>query len=410
MAEEKKLSRKELLELLRQSKNREVMSDYIRIGTSDLYDYDVTRRAVLREIAFLQQNNDKKKTPEDSPFHGDYVGWCWASQRYIAGRVGTTDDYVHECVKLFEKDGVIRVREWEDSFGYPHSEYQIISEVVEAHQRPEGWIKEERKRPRRGGNTTANKGSFKPGNKAAARKTQPSSQPFPSESTAVSHPSPQPLPTGLAAVPPTEFTAVSDTAANPSKGVDHTGGSASVASLLQPLGGFDLGGDTTASNTASSAPPAADAGRERQAASVAANAKAKPEEANGSLPEQNQKPKRPTGTLVKGERKPLPNRLCYPDAFKDWKPGMRVPKCKKCGGNLQPNENHACPGYIEQLPFKDMPAHIERMQDQREEHHELIANGRSLRRKPECKRCGEPLLNEEHAMQHTEECRGYMSL
>ena len=84
-----KLSKREALELIRKSKNREVMSDFIRIGTSDLYDWEPVRRAVLREIAFLQQNDEKKKTPEDSPFAGDYVGWCWASQRYIAGRVGS---------------------------------------------------------------------------------------------------------------------------------------------------------------------------------------------------------------------------------------------------------------------------------------------------------------------------------
>jgi hypothetical protein len=401
------INKKKLLELVRKSKNREVMSDFIRIGTSDLYDYDVNRRAVLREIAFLQQNNESKKTPEDSPFAHDYVGWCWASQRYIAARVGTVDDYVSDCVKLFEKDGVIRVREWNDSFGYPHSEYQIISEAVEARQRPVGWIKEKRKRPRRGGNTTANKGSFKLGNKAAARKTQPSSQPFPSEFTAVIHPGSQPLPSESAAVLPSKFTAVSDTAASPSKGVDHTGGSPSVASLLQPLGGFDLGGDATASNTASSAPPAADAGLERQSALVAANTKAKPEEANGSLPEQNQRPK---GKVVKGDVKPLPNRLCYPDTFKDWKPGMRVPRCKKCGDSLQPNENHVCPGYVPQLPITDMEAHRETIADQREELHELIANGRSARRKHECRSCGEPLLDEEHAMIHAEGCRRYMSL
>jgi len=414
------ISKKNLLELVRKSKNREVMSDFIRIGTSDLYDWEPVRRAVLREIAFLQQNDEDKKTPEDSPFAGDYVGWCWASQRYIAARVGNSEDYIHECVKLFEKDGVIKVREWVDSMGFPHSEYQIVSQVVEAHQRPEGYLKEKRQKPRQGGNKTANAGSFKPGNKAAKKKeSHTGSQPYPTEFAAVSQPSSQALPTESAADLPTEFAGVLETAANPSKGVDHTGGSAPVASLPSPLAGFDLGGSASraASDTASSAPPAADAGLEKPDVHADQEQTQKPLKAqsNGLLAEQNQKPKRPTGTVLKGERKPLPNNLCYPDLFKDryvngkWL-GGRVPKCKRCGDNLQPNEHHDCPGYIPQLPILDMEAHREKMEDQREEHRELIANGRTSRRKPECKRCGEPLLNEEHAMQHTEECRGYMSL
>jgi len=400
------ISKKHLLEIIRRSKNREVMSDFIRIGASDLYDYDVTRRAVLREIAFLQQNDESKKTPEDSPFAHDYVGWCWASQRFIAARVGTVDDYVSECVKLFEDDGVIRSREWEDSMGYPHKEYQIISETVEAHQRPEGYLKEERKRPRRGGNKTANSASFKPGNKAA-RKNLPSSQAYPSELAAVAKRVDSRMPSELAAVEPAEFAAVSETAASPSKGVVNTDG---VGSLRSPLAGFDLGGSRPASDLASSAPPSADAGREERVTNVAEKQEQKPEKANGSLAIQTQKPKRPIGTVVKGEVKPLPNYLCYPDAFKNWKPGMRLPKCRRCGGTLQRNENHECEGYVPQLPFTDMPAHIERMRDQREEHRELIANEWSDRRKHECRNCGYEFINEEDALAHGEECSGFMSL
>ena len=420
------ISKKELLEVLRKSKNREVMSDFIRIGTSDLYDYEPVRRAVLREIAFLQQNDDKKKTPEDSPFAGDYVGWCWASQRYIAARVGNSEDYVNECVAQFEKDGVIRVRAWDDSLGYPHAEYQIVSQVVEAHQRPEGYLKQKRHKPRQGGNKTANAGSFKPGNRAAKRKeSRTGSQPYGTEFAAVTQPSSQALPSESAAVLPAGFAGVLETGANPLKGVAYTAG---VGSLRSPLENIDLGGATSsaASDLASSAPPAADAGLEKPDVHDDEEQTQTPlkVQSNGLLAELNQKPKRPMGTVVKGERKPLPNRLCYPDAFKNWKRGMRVPRCRVCKENLYPEENHVCEGYKPQLPFMDMSAHMERMQDQREEHHEASVNNRAERRKRglleyedeenlrrvTCPRCGEP-VDEMDALAHdAEDCRGYMTL
>lgn len=330
-------------------------------------------------------------------------------------------------------NGVIKVREWVDSMGFPHSEYQIVSQVVEAHQRPEGYLKEKRQKPRQGGNKTANAGSFKPGNKVAKKKeSHTGSQPYPTEFAAVSQPSSQALPTESAAVLPTEFAGVLETAANPSKGVDHTGG---VGSLRSPLAGFDLAGATSsaASDSASSASPAADAGLEEADVHADEEQTQKPLKAqsNGLLAEQNQKPKRPMGTVVKGERKPLPNKLCYPDAFKDWKPGMRVPRCRVCKENLYPEQN-VCPGYVPELPYTDYEAHIKRMELLREDQEEAIDNARRDRRYERlhtCKRClatMEP--DEEHECQrvqcrqcaewvtrdgaeyHHEVCPGYMSL
>lgn len=133
---------KELLDRIKKSQQREACSDYIAVGDSDLYDWDVTRRAVLMTIAFMQQTDEKKRVPEDLPHKHDYVGWCWASQKFIAGRVGTDEDYVSECIGIFEKDNVIRVRTWQDDWGYHHSEYQIVRETVDAHKRPDDWIKQ----------------------------------------------------------------------------------------------------------------------------------------------------------------------------------------------------------------------------------------------------------------------------
>jgi hypothetical protein len=67
-----------------------------------------------------------------------------------------------------------------------------------------------------------------------------------------------------------------------------------------------------------------------------------------------------------------------------------------------------CEGYTPK--FKPVADRQVSMEDQREEYHEFIANARAQRSKHECNRCGQPLLNEEHAIEHIEECAGYMSL
>ena len=168
------ISKKRLIKMIQDSKNRKSWSDIIAVGDSDLYDFAPARRAVLMMIAFMQQQDENKKTPEGSPFDKDYVGWTWCSQKFLACRVGCSERYIRECVGVFEKDGVIRVREWEDEMGYPHCEYQIIRAVVDTHKRPEGYLKEKRDQPRRGGNKKANAGSFKKGNHTRSdRNSQP---------------------------------------------------------------------------------------------------------------------------------------------------------------------------------------------------------------------------------------------
>jgi hypothetical protein len=174
------------LERIRQGKNRKVFSDYIRIGESDLYDYEPVRRAVLKEIAFMQVHDEDTKVPKNSPFKGQYAGWCYASQKRLAARVGTTEGYVKKCVGLMEKDGVIETRMWTDPMGYPHQEYHVCEEAIENHQRAEDYMEYERKTPRRGGNKQANKGSFKLGNRVRA--TAPHSR---------GHGTPQPYAMGL---------------------------------------------------------------------------------------------------------------------------------------------------------------------------------------------------------------------
>jgi hypothetical protein len=333
---------KEFQERVRKSRNREVMSEFIRVGQSDLYDYEPVRRAVLKEIAFMQVHDEKTKIPKNTPFKGQYEGWCYASQRFLANRAGTTEGYVRNCVKLMEDDGVITTRLWHDPMGYPHQEYHVQEEVVTAHQRPEGYMEYERKEPRRGGNKQANKGSFQLGNKVRATAHDSRSQRTP-QPTATAHGSRNP-PHSTAVAPP-HTAADSETAAGCDKYVVGSGG-------LNHQGVSGLEGTTTASEEAS-APSALRAGGGRAPSGV------------GTVtPNQNLKTPnvmdKPKGTGVK---EPLPNRLCYPEAFKGWMPGMRVPKCKRCQGLLHPNENHVCEGYEPKYATLDW----ERREDNRED-------------------------------------------
>ena len=321
---------KEFLERVRKARNREVMSEFIRVGQSDLYDYEPVRRAVLKEIAFLQVNDENTKVPKDSPFKGQYEGWCYASERFLANRVGTTEGYVRNSVALMEKDGVITTRLWHDPMGYPHQEYHVIEEKVTEHQRAEGFMEYECKAPRRGGNKQANKGSFKLGNKVRA--TAHDSR---------SHRTPQPLATAhdsrmpphSTAVSPPHSTADSGTAVRCDKAVIDLGG-------LSHQGGSGSGSYYPASALASvpSAPDGAVGKRES-----AGDGSVLPKQEK-----QNVKGIKPQGASGK---KPLPNRLCYPEAFKGWRPGMKVPKCNRCGDNLQPEENHVCEGFVPKYPM-----------------------------------------------------------
>jgi hypothetical protein len=60
--------------------------------------------------------------------------------------------------------------------------------------------------------------------------------------------------------------------------------------------------------------------------------------------------------------RPVPDYICYPEAFKDydpetcgWKDGKarKLPKCRVCEGILFPQENHKCSGY--RPKYSDVP-------------------------------------------------------
>jgi hypothetical protein len=344
------------MERVRKSRNREVFSEFIRLGQSDLYDWQPVRRALLREIAFLQVNDEQTKVPKHSPFKGRYAGWCYASQRYLAARVGTDEDYVYQCVKTFEKDGVLETRSWTDPMGYPHKEYHVREDVVTAHQRPEDYLEHDRKPARKGGNKAANAGSFKLGNKAATKADRVDSR---------TQQSPQPYANRVDSREPTEFAAVCQQSSQAFENGCQLGQGGYIQNestqgvLVSAPGGTGRAQASAAAGAAGLAP----------AGPVAAHTEEKTKTKGGRAGRHQETPK----------AKPLPNRLCYPDAFKDcydakgkWIVGRRVPQCRKCGGLLHPDENHVCPGYKPKLPFGDAEAHYERMEEQREDMHEQM--------------------------------------
>lgn len=132
----------------REGRGDKPLSMYIRVAESDLYDWDVTSRSILKEIAYLAVKDvgdeDKKvraarATPINSPYK-DYEGWCWAKQDYLAERVGCDEKTVCRKLGVMEEDCVVIVRSYktrraEDGYAVEHHEYRINDEMVDAHQR-----------------------------------------------------------------------------------------------------------------------------------------------------------------------------------------------------------------------------------------------------------------------------------
>ena len=78
--------------------------------------------------------------------------------------------------------------------------------------------------------------------------------------------------------------------------------------------------------------------------------------------------------------RPVPNYLCYPEAFKLYDPktgrwhGGRLPKCRVCECTLQPTENHVCEGFKPKYVEHDEAWH-ERWEERREMIREAKRNG-----------------------------------
>jgi hypothetical protein len=105
---------------------------------------------------------------------------------------------------------------------------------------------------------------------------------------------------------------------------------------------------------------------------------------------------------IRDAERPVPNHICYKDsAFKDWKPGDKIPPCWVCGGLLHRNEHHICDGF-EPMFVEHTPERKERWEAQREE----IRETRRLGRGVFCTECGELMEDPEDAQWHAEDHGG----
>jgi hypothetical protein len=59
-------------------------------------------------IAFLQVNDEDTKVPEESPYKGQYTRWCYASQKRLAFRSGTTEPAVCKIIEKFKSSRAAR--------------------------------------------------------------------------------------------------------------------------------------------------------------------------------------------------------------------------------------------------------------------------------------------------------------
>jgi hypothetical protein len=106
--------------------------------------------------------------------------------------------------------------------------------------------------------------------------------------------------------------------------------------------------------------------------------------------------------------RPVPNYICYAEAFKDydpktgrWKGGSRrLPKCRVCECTLHPQENHVCEGFTPKFKEHDKESH-QRFEARRE----MI---RESRPEPKivCSVCGEEMPEWEDGQWHWEAHEG----
>jgi hypothetical protein len=90
----------------------------------------------------------------------------------------------------------------------------------------------------------------------------------------------------------------------------------------------------------------------------------------------------------------VPNRICYKEAFANWKPGDKIPTCPRCDAILPPGENHKCEGFVPKF-VEHTPERKERWEARRE----AIRESRAPR-PIVCSVCGEVMPEPEDGQWH----------
>lgn len=128
----------------------------IRIGTSLFYEYKPTFKALLNMIAYMtvQGDSSRAKPKQESRKKVDYDGWCWASEKTLAMRIGCSERTVQRAIAKMKKNGIVEVRQWRDSWGRPHNEYKINEQVIDSNQRdfetPRSKCEWQKRKPNKG--------------------------------------------------------------------------------------------------------------------------------------------------------------------------------------------------------------------------------------------------------------------
>jgi hypothetical protein len=116
--------------------------------------------------------------------------------------------------------------------------------------------------------------------------------------------------------------------------------------------------------------------------------------------------KRQAEDKARRDAKPVPNYICYPDAFKLYDPktghwsGGKLPKCRVCEAILQPTENHVCPGFVPKYADHDAA-----WKDRQTARREAIRESRPMRCIT-CSVCGEVMDDPDAGQWHYEDHEG----
>lgn len=99
--------------------------DYIAVLDSDVYEYCGTTKSILARIAHLiiEPPKEDDVTGKQIGEPKANVGFCVASQDYIACQLGLSVSKVWKATKLFKKDGWLDIVKTRDRYG-DHNKYQ----------------------------------------------------------------------------------------------------------------------------------------------------------------------------------------------------------------------------------------------------------------------------------------------
>jgi hypothetical protein len=106
----------------KQGRGDKPLSLFIRVAESRIYEGKPIHKALLKEVIFLRMTDlheQDLRIPKNTPWSSDYLkyeGWTYASQKYLANRIGSTaHTHVNRVLKQIEEDGLLKSRSYKIS-------------------------------------------------------------------------------------------------------------------------------------------------------------------------------------------------------------------------------------------------------------------------------------------------------